>query len=98
MYYTFFNSSNIISLAKLKNIVNYDRPDVLLLQLRDVLKFMPEVELNDLDALKIKNGQVIKSQNFLSLNDCLVKIINNGEVIGLGKCNKDELKSVNIFN
>lgn len=100
-----FSTNNTISLDKLKNIVNYSCPNNLLLQLRDVLNFIPEIELNNFDSNEIKNGQFIKSDDksddlgqFDQVTKTLtVKIINNGELIGLAKLENGWIKPVNIF-
>jgi tRNA pseudouridine55 synthase len=93
-----FLIEDTISLDKLKNIVNYGTLGDLL-PLRDVLNFICEVELDDYDALKIKNGQIIQfNQNALkSDTEILVQIINNGEIIGLGKYGENKLRPINIF-
>ncbi len=94
-----FNEDNTISLDKLKNIVNYSSADNSMLHLCDVLHFMSEVELDDQNAQKIKNGQIIKfSENILQLHsEFPVKIVNNGDVIGIGKLSDGSLKPINIF-
>ena len=50
-----------ISLAKLKTLANYGGRflDSSMLCLHDVLDFMIEISLNDLDAARFKNGQVV---------------------------------------
>ena len=99
-----FTIKNIISLDKLKNIVKYDYPNGLCsdfyLNLRDVLSFMPEIEFNYIDALKIKNGQIIKVNKSLlqKSSKLIVKIIYGHDIIGLGRLESDHLKPVNIFN
>jgi tRNA U55 pseudouridine synthase TruB len=95
-----FLIKNTISLANLKNIVNYNRPSKLLLQLRDVLDFIPEVELNNFEAVAIKNGQIVKfNQNFSQLKTVgqTVKVINNNNLIALAKLENSWLKSINVF-
>jgi tRNA pseudouridine55 synthase len=94
-----FLIENTISLDKLKNIVNYDCLDAPLPSFRNVINFIDEVELDDSDALKIKNGQIIKlKQSFLQITEpAVVKIINNGEFIGLGKYYENILRPINIF-
>jgi len=103
-----------ISLAKLKTLVNYGGRffDGSLLSLHDVLDFMIEIKLDDLDASRFKNGQIITIENFISdypssdLNHAslepscisLVRVINNGGLIGLGKFEKNLLKPLNVFN
>ena len=100
-----FSISNAISLAKLKNIVKYDCPGNLLLQLRDVLNFIPEIELNNFDASKINNGQFIKlDNNFANISTCnksscgiLIKVINQGVLISLANLQNGLLKPLNNF-
>jgi len=94
-----FNEDSTISLDKLKNIVNYFCPSNSMLHLRDVLHFMSEVELDDQNAQKVRNGQVIKfSKNILQLcSELPVKIINNDDVIGIGKFSNNNLNPINIF-
>ncbi len=96
-----FIIKNGISLAKLKNIVNYACPNNLLLQLRDVLNFIPEVELNNFDASKIKNGQFVEiAQNSCrnSSHDILtVKVISEGVLISLASLENGWLKPLNNF-
>jgi len=100
-----FLIQDTISLAKLKNIVNYDPPNNLLLRLRDVLNFFPEIELDYFNALKIKNGQFVQlllpkdghlvqssSQNILT-----VKIISKGVLIALARLENGMLKPLNNF-
>ena len=95
-----FRIKNAISLDKLKNIINYAQTCASFLDLRQVLGFMPEIELSDFDAGKVRNGQIIEfSQNFLQQkSELLVKIINNDKVVGLGKAFNNSLKPINIFN
>ena len=104
-----FLISNTISLAKLKNIVKYGCPNNLLLQLRDVLHFIPEIELNNFDASKIKNGQFVKLDNTTanikladittcqhsSHNISAIKVINQGVLISLASLQNDLLKPLN---
>lgn len=100
-----FLVQNGISLAKLKNIINYDRPNNLLLQLRDVLNFIPEIELNSFDASKIKNGQFVELLS--SIDNCLVqcssqniltvKIVSEGVLIALASLENRLLKPLNNF-
>jgi tRNA pseudouridine55 synthase len=94
-----FLIKNTISLDKLKNIVNYNGLDVPLPRFRDVINFINEVELDDSEALKIKNGQIIKlKQSYLQPTEsAVVKIINNGEFIGLGKYYENILRPINVF-
>lgn len=92
-----FLIKHTISLAKLKNIVNYNRPNNLLLQLRDVLDFIPEIELNNFDAVKIKNGQIIKFNQNFSPEKLTVKVISDGNLIALAKLESNWLKPINVF-
>lgn len=99
-----------ISLDLLKSVTTYGGRflDGSLLCLHDVLGFMSEVKLDDLDASKFKNGQII-TINPLSLNSQflvhkslefhadMVRVVNNGELIGLGKIDHDLLRVVNVF-
>ena len=102
-----FTINNGISLAKLNNIVKYGCPNNLLLQLRDVLNFIPEIELNNFDASKIKNGQFVEiaSDQFPNLscqnsshNILTVKIISEGVLISLASLENGWLKPLNNFN
>ena len=96
-----FTINNGISLAKLNNIVKYGCPNNLLLQLRDVLNFIPEIELNNFDASKIKNGQFVEIQNSCqnsSHNVLTVKIISEGVLISLASLENGWLKPLNNFN
>jgi tRNA pseudouridine55 synthase len=95
-----FNSKNIISLDKLKNMVNVGAIDDSVLKLRDVLHFMAEIVLNDDLTFRAKNGQTIEIEDgSLDINqNNLVKIINNDELIGLCRVINNTLKPVNIFN
>jgi tRNA pseudouridine55 synthase len=106
-----FTINNGISLAKLKNIVNYACPNNLLLQLRDVLNFIPEIELNNFDASKIKNGQFVeitqdqlpdhftgRSRQNSSHNILTVKVISEGVLISLASLENSWLKPLNNFN
>ncbi|MFT5703266.1 MAG: tRNA pseudouridine55 synthase [Rickettsiales bacterium] len=102
-----FLEKDAISLAKLKNIVNYQRPNSFLLQLRDVLNFIPEIQINNFDASKIKSGQFVNLSNSdenhrseiedLSQNIPAVKVISEGVLIGLAKIENDLLKPFNNF-
>jgi tRNA pseudouridine55 synthase len=106
-----FLAINTISLAKLKNIVKYHSLINILLQLRDVLNFIPEIELTNLDALKIKNGQFVKLDNNKinikpadastlqnsSQNTLAIKVINQGALISLASLNDSLLKPFNNF-
>ena len=101
-----FLINQTISLAKLKNIVKYGGPNNLLLQLRDVLNFIPEVELNNFDASKIKNGQFVKLDNIFidnkaeqspSQNILTVKVISEGVLISLASLENGLLKPLNNF-
>lgn len=95
-----------ISLAKLKTVANYgDRfIDGSMLSLHDVLDFMIEIELSDIDASKFKNGQII-AINYLSLDHApleqrvssTARVINNNELIGLGKFAENLLTPINVF-
>ncbi|NBV07039.1 MAG: tRNA pseudouridine(55) synthase TruB [Proteobacteria bacterium] len=100
-----------ISLDLLKLVTTYNARflDGSMLCLHDVLDFMPEVKLDDLDASKFKNGQII-TINPLPL-DCkslshkflepfaanIVLVVNNVELIGLASFEKNLLKPVNVF-
>ena len=100
-----FSIKNAISLAKLKNIVDYRAPNNSLLQLRDVLSFIPEIELNNFDASKIKNGQFVElisnKENSLALsssqNIFTVKVISAGVLIALASLENGLLKPLNNF-
>lgn len=100
-----FLIKDAISLAKLKNIVNYHHPNNLLLQLRDVLNFIPEIELNSFDGSKIKNGQFVqllsdKDNSLtqrLSQNILTVKVISEGVLIALARLENGLLKPLNNF-
>lgn len=102
-----FAINNAISLANLKNIVNYACPNNLLLQLRDVLNFIPEIEINNFDASKLKNGQFVEiaqdqfpdvSCQNLSHNILTVKVISEGVLISLASLENSWLKPLNNFN
>lgn len=100
-----------ISLDLLKLVTTYGGRfhDGSLLCLHDVLDFMVEVELSDLDASKFKNGQIITinplaapdcqslGRNFLEPHVGTVRTVNNGELIGLGSVTENLLKPVNVF-
>ena len=107
-----FFYAKTISLAKLKTLANYGGRflDSSMLCLHDVLDFMIEIRLDDLDAARFKNGQVI-TINFVSDSTPLdlshasfkpsrnsVRVINNGELIGLGKFEENLLSPVNVFS
>ncbi|MFT6333229.1 MAG: tRNA pseudouridine55 synthase [Lentimonas sp.] len=97
-----FTVKNAISLEKLKNIVTYSASKNSLLQLRDVLNFIPEVELNKFDSLKIKQGQSISlsdSDNDLrSLSQKpVIKVIGQGALISLARIENNLLKPLNNF-
>jgi len=100
-----FLIKDAISLAKLKNIVNYDRPNNLLLQLRDVLNLIPEIELNSFDASKIKNGQFVQLLSYKDIslkqsssqNILTVKVISEGVLIALARLENGMLKPLNNF-
>lgn len=98
-----------ISLDLLKSVTTYGGRflDGSLLCLHDVLGFMSEVKLDDLDASKFKNGQII-TINPLSLycqslhnspasSADTVRVSSNGELIGLGRIENNLLKVVNVF-
>ncbi len=96
-----FAINNGISLAKLNNIVKYGCPNNLLLQLRDVLNFIPEIELNNFDASKIKNGQFVEISQSSCQNSShilTVKIISEGVLISLASLENGWLKPLNNFN
>lgn len=65
-----FLHNKTISLAKLKSLVNYGGRffDGSLLSLHDVLSFMIEIKLDDLDASRFKHGQIIQIDSFTSDN------------------------------
>ncbi len=96
-----FTINNGISLDKLKNIVNYGCPNNLLLQLSDVLNFIPEIKLNTFDASKIKNGQFVEivqnSCHSSSQNILTVKVISEGVLISLASLENGWLKPLNNF-
>jgi tRNA pseudouridine55 synthase len=104
-----FLSKETISLAKLKNIINYGLPSNLLLRLRDVLNFLPEIDLNTLDTSKLKNGQLIELLSDFdngsgqhevkdsSQNILTVKVINGGSLVGLATLENGLLKPLNNF-
>jgi hypothetical protein len=63
-----------------------------------------EIELNDLESLKIRNGQFV-SRFITADSSCLnndlgslVKIINRNQVIGLGNYSNKILKPVIVFS
>lgn len=103
-----FSYEKTISLAKLKTLVNYEKRffDSALLSLHDVLSFMIEVKLDDLDASRFKHGQKITLNDFISnldhasldLVSNMVRVINNGDLIGLARVEKSCLKPINVFN
>ena len=110
-----FTQDKTISLAKLKTLVNYGGGffDGSKLSLHDVLDFMVEIRLDDLDASRFKNGQIITIKNFVSddypssglnhasLNSSYVglsRVINNGELIGLARLEEASLIPLNVFN
>ena len=105
-----FLYENRISLDVLKQVTTYGGRflDGSLLCLHDVLDFMVEVKLDDLDATKFKNGQIITinmsltsaqslSHNSLTSWPHTVRVVNNGELIGLGNFFENLLKPVNVF-
>ena len=110
-----FLYANRISLDLLKLVTTYGGRfvDGSMLCLHDVLDFMVKIELDDLDAARFKNGQII-TINPLSLDplgcqsECYnsleplhvntVRVVNNGELIGLGNFTKNLLKPTNVFN
>ncbi len=105
-----FNYKKIISLAKLKRLVNYGGSffDGSLLSLHDVLDFMVEIKLDDLDASRFRNGQIVTINN---VSDCSssnlnhnsddfvskARVVNNGILVGLGEFGKNLLKPINVF-
>ncbi|MCE3254959.1 MAG: truB [Rickettsiaceae bacterium] len=91
-----FLIKDVILLDNLKNILNYNAPSNLLLPLRDVLNFIPEIELNNFDASKIKAGQSIKLEDF-SQKTLTVKIINNDQLVALANLEEGFLKVINNF-
>ena len=100
-----FLIKNTISLAKLKNIIKYKNRNNFSLQLRDVLNFIPEIELNNFDTYKIKNGQFVELST-VSINDrswqdssnnSTVKIINNNVLVSLAIITDGMLKPLNNF-
>ncbi len=99
-----------ISLDVLKQVTTYGGSffDGSLLCLQDVLGFMVEVKLDDLDASKFKNGQIITinmspqsdqslAHNSLAPHADIVRVVNNGELIGLGSFAEDKLRPINVF-
>ncbi len=109
-----FFYTNRISLDVLKRVTTYGGRflDGSMLCLHDVLDFMVKIELDDLDAARFKNGQIItisslsldplgcQSEGCKSLEPLhvnTVRVINNGELIGLGSLEKTLLKPVNVF-
>lgn len=101
-----FLHNNTISLDKLKSLANYGGRfiDGSMLSLHDVLDFMIEIYLSDIDAFKFKNGQIIKI-NCLALDHTILerrclsiaRVINNDELIGLGEFSENSLKPINVF-
>ncbi|MBU6338482.1 MAG: tRNA pseudouridine(55) synthase TruB [Rickettsiales bacterium] len=101
-----------ISLAKLKSSVNYSGGffDGSMLSLHDVLDFMIEIRLDDLDASRFKNGQIIIIEKLVSdypssdlnyvskTSQSIVRVVNNGDLIGLATLKNSLLKPVNVFN
>ena len=65
---------------------------------------MPEITLSNELSFKVKNGQVIPTDNLSmdmkpNINEKnLIKIINNDELVGIGTINQNKLKPINIFN
>ncbi len=105
-----FLHQKTISLDLLKSLTTYGGrfPDGSLLCLHDVLDFMSEVKLDDLDASKFKNGQIItinatqicvKSTTHKSLQHHAdtVRVSGNGELIGLADLSQNRLKPINVF-
>lgn len=108
-----FNAKDGISLDKLKNVFSLGVKDSSLLQLRDVLNFIPEIELDSSDAdghcsrdqyKRIKNGQFVhlkESNQFLRSkikNHELVKVIFDDALVALASLENGVLKPVNNLN
>ncbi len=105
-----FLHQKTISLDLLKSLTTYGGrfPDGSLLCLHDVLDFMFEVKLDDLDAFKFKNGQIITiNTSFFGDNHLphkslthhanTVVVVSNGELIGLADLSQNLLKPINVF-
>lgn len=99
-----------ISLDLLKLVTTYGGRflDGSLLSLHDVLDFMFEVTLDDLDASKFKNGQIITinplsfdskslAHKFSEPRVEMVRVVSNGDLIGLGRFSENLLHPVNVF-
>ena len=99
-----FDINNTISLDNLKSLVKINNINGSIFKLRDVLGFMPEITLSNELSFKVKNGQVIPTDNLSmdmkpNINEKnLIKIINNDELVGIGTINQNKLKPINIFN
>ncbi len=105
-----FIHAKTFSLDLLKSVTTYGGrfPDGSLLCLHDVLDFMFEVKLDDLDASKFKNGQIITiNTSFFGDNHLphkslthhanTVVVVSNGELIGLADLSQNLLKPINVF-
>ncbi len=105
-----FIHAKTFSLDLLKSVTTYGGrfPDGSLLCLHDVLDFMFEVKLDDLDASKFKNGQIITinmpplggkslAHKSLQLHADTVRVVSNGELIGLANLSQNRLHAVNVF-
>ncbi len=100
-----FTINKTILLANLENIVKYHAPANILLQLRDVLNLIPEVQLNSFDSLKIKNGQLINltispdsiGWKELKQNNLTVKVLSQGNLISLATIENNVLKPLSNF-
>lgn len=99
-----FLAKDSISLAKLKNAVKMGAKDNSLLDLRDVLNFIPEIELDSYDVQQIKNGQFVDVQKINQFssseikNHALVKVISDGALMALVSLENGLLKPVNNLN
>ncbi|MDX2082460.1 MAG: tRNA pseudouridine(55) synthase TruB [Rickettsiales bacterium] len=105
-----FSYEKTISLDLLKLLTTYgaDFFDGSLLSLHDVLDFMVEVKLDDLDAAKFKNGQIITinsqslafqafDHNSFASTTNIVRVVNNVELIGIASFTENSLKAINVF-
>ncbi len=104
-----FLHEKTFSLDLLKLVTTYGGrfPDGSLLCLHDVLDFMIEVKLDDLDASKFKNGQIITiniplcgqslAHKSLESHVNIVRVVRDGELIGLASFAENMLKPVNVF-
>lgn len=104
-----FLHEKTFSLDLLKLVTTYGGrfPDGSMLCLHDVLDFMIEVKLDDLDASKFKNGQIITintplcgkslAHKSLKSNADIVRVVSDGELIGLASFAENLLKPVNVF-